>query len=145
MSAVSISFLTKFFSKENYKDIKAKFNFILEHNLNCLPIETKDIELGYILLELFIKKHSIKEDFRNSWNDILILSKSINTIAKLITKDKLLNNFAAGLCNAKIISIEVNDIEIDFSKSEIIENDYTKFESKGYINKGWQYKVINKK
>ncbi len=135
----------EFFPKEDYKEIKDKFNFLVGNNLTCLQIENKDIELAYALLDLFLKNHSIKEDFRNSWNDLLILSKSVNSNAKLITKDKLLNKFATELYKAKTIYIGIDEIEIDFSEKKDDARDNTKFESKGYINRGWQYKIISRK
>lgn len=131
----------QFLPKEDYKEIKDKFNFITNNKLTCLMIDNRDIDLSYGLLDEFLKTHSIKEDFRNSWNDLLILSKSINTKSTLISKDKLLNKFAAEIYDAKIISRAENEIEIDFTKSEVDENKYRKFESKGYINRGWQYKI----
>lgn len=134
----------QFLDKENYKDIKDKFNFITENKLTCLQIDNRDIDLSYNLLDEFLKSHSIKEDFRNSWNDLLILSKAINTNSTLISNDKLLNKFAAEIYNAKITSTAENEIEIDFTKLAKDGNEYRKFESKGYINRGWQYK-INKK
>ena len=134
----------QFLPKENYKDIKEKFSFITENKLTCLQIDNRDIELSYYLLDKFLKNHSIKEDFRNSWNDLLILSKSINTKSTLVSNDKLLNKFAAEMFEAKIIAISHDEIEIDFTKLDNDENKYRKFESKGYLNRGWQYK-INKK
>lgn len=131
----------EFLAKENFKEIKDKFNFLLESKLTCLQIDNRDIDLSYSLLDLFLKNHSIKEDFRNSWNDLLILSKSINTKSILVTKDKLLNKFAAEIYDAKVVSSTENEIEIDFRELDFEDNKYRKFESKGYINRGWQYKM----
>jgi hypothetical protein len=40
-------------------------------------------------------------DFRNTWNDIFILSSAVNRSATLITEDNLLSRFAADLYRAK--------------------------------------------
>jgi hypothetical protein len=135
----------KFLPKEDYKSIKDKFNFLVSNNLHCLNINPDDISLAYKLLELFLKNNALKIDFRNSWNDLLILSKSIGTGSKLITKDKLLNRFVTELFKSKVTPMNENEIEIDFAKSKSEVQDNTKFESKGYINRGWHYKIINNK
>lgn len=134
----------EFLDKSTIKDIKSKFKFILQNNLYCDFITPQDIELGYDLLDSFMKKHTLKPDFRNCWNDILILAKSINEGAKLITSDKLLNKFASEVYKGEIQETE-NAIEIQFPTKEKLGIDtWTKKESKGYINRGWQYKMNNR-
>ena len=131
-------------TKPRNKDIKSKFKFILENNLNCDVITAEDIELGYELLDKFIKKYSLKADFRNCWNDILILAKSINEGAKLVTSDKLLNTFASEVYSGEIKKTK-NIVEIQFPTiNENVSDTWTKKESKGYINRGWQYKMNSK-
>jgi predicted nucleic acid-binding protein len=133
---LSISFL----EKSEIKDIRNKFNFLLDLKLNCESITENDIELAYDLLDRFIQIHSLKDDFRNCWNDILILSKSINEGGKLITSDKLLNRFASEIYNGKINeSKEV--LEIEFPNENNETKRLEKPESKGYINRGWNYKI----
>lgn len=133
---LSISFL----EKSEIKDIRNKYNFLLDHNLQCESISENDIALAYDLLDRFIKNHSLKEDFRNCWNDILILSKSINEGGKLITSDKLLNRFASEIYNGKLIKSD-DILEIEFSNENNESKRFEKLESKGYINRGWNYKI----
>jgi len=130
----------EFLPKELYKEIKDKFKFLLDSELLCLSIDSQDIELSYFLLDLFLSKNTIKEDFKNSWNDILILAKTINIKSKLITEDKLLNRFASEILKGKISSLDNNEIEIDFTTEESTQQ-RNKLESKGYINRGWDYKI----
>lgn len=133
---LTISFL----KKAEYKDIRGKFDFILNHELQCECIKENDIDLAYDLLGKFLKEHSLKNDFRNCWNDILILSKTINEGGKLITSDKLLNKFACEVYDGKIVKTD-GVLEINFP----IENEHSKkyktFESKGYVNRSWNYKI----
>ncbi|MGB5981353.1 MAG: hypothetical protein WBG46_04340 [Nonlabens sp.] len=131
----------EFLDKPLNKDIKNKFKFILENKLNCDILKPEDIELSYDLLTKFLKKYSLKADFRNCWNDILILARCINEGAKLHSSDNLLNTFTSEVYNGKIQKTE-NGIEIEFPKNnENSENTWTKNQSKGYINRGWQYKM----
>ncbi len=133
---LTISFL----EKSEYKDIRGKFDFILKNQLHCESIAENDIELGYELLTQFIQNHSLKEDFRNCWNDILILSKSINEGGKLITSDKLLNKFASEVYEGQITKKD-GFLEIQFPNEIEKSKNIEKLESKGYINRGWNYKI----
>jgi len=132
---MSVSFLDKILQKS----LKKKFRFILENNIKCVPIIGNDIEIGYKLLSKFLNKYNSKNNFLNTWNDILILSKAINSKLQLITEDKLLNTFASEIYNANYKRI--NDVlKIDFSDVRDFEDIKSK-DNKGYINNGWQYKI----
>jgi len=133
----SISFL----EKSQQKSLKKKIRFIVNNNLTCEPIVKDDIEIGYGLLNDFLSKYNSKGNFRNTWNDILILSKAISKRAPLLTEDKLLNRFASENYQAK--TTEKNGIlDIDFSIYPELKKKKSS-ESKGYINRGWQY-MMNK-
>lgn len=135
----SISFL----DKETYKELLSRFKFLLNNNIFCESISANDIELGYYILDAFLNKYSIKDDFRNSWNDILILSKCLNQGERLITHDKLLNELAIELFH---VEIEWHNkyIEIAFPESRKKKIEDKQRESKGYINRSWQYKFRRK-
>ncbi|RDV13740.1 hypothetical protein DXT99_18450 [Pontibacter diazotrophicus] len=91
------------------------------------------------MLNSFLSKHNSKENFRNTWNDILILSKSSTKELPLVTEDKLLNRFAAELYD---VAVSKHDkfLNIDFSKPHK-ESSKINNESKGYVNNGWRYKI----
>lgn len=134
----------RFLPKEDFKEIYLKFNFLTEHNLNCIPLKQADIDLSLELLSRFLLNHSLKEDFRNCWNDLLIASVAINRNLILVSKDKLLNQFVStefGI-NPKKVTKEIT--EYNFTPHEIIERKHEKFESKGYINRGWNYYLKTK-
>lgn len=129
----------KFLDKKQYKYLKKKVRLLIESNIYCLPIEVDDIELSYDLLTKFIEKHPLKSDFRNCWNDILILSKAINSGEELYTKDKLLNQFASeeyGGVREKI----GDSVVLKFMQNKG-SNREPRIESKNYINRGWDYKI----
>lgn len=130
-----------FMQKDEYKDVRNKYNFLLNNSIQCESITVLDIELAYSLLDLFLDNHSIKNDFRNSWNDILILARTINEGGRLISSDKLLNRFASEVASGTIED-SFNFIEIQFPpKEEGVKSKIERLESKGYINRGWQYKI----
>jgi|GEM_PF-953291 len=129
----------KFLDKKKRKYLKKKIRLLIESNIYCLPIEVNDIELAYDLLTKFIERHPLKADFRNCWNDILILAKTINSGEELYTKDKLLNQFALeeyGGTKEK----NGNSVILKFMENKG-DNREVSIESKNYINRGWDYKI----
>ena len=133
----------KFLSKEKRKELVKKYNFIIASRLNCIPIVDSDMGVAYDLLEKAVQDKivNLKNNFKNSWNDILILSKAISSNGVLMTADKelsKLNKFAAEVYNGKIHDVN-KVIEVSF-KSQEVKRKSTVAESKGYINKGWDYK-----
>lgn len=131
----SISFL----DKETYKELLSRIKFLLNNNIFCESISANDIELGHYILDVFLNTYSIKDDFRNSWNDILTLSKCINHGGRLITYDKLLNKFAIELFYGEI-KCHNRFIEVTFPDKKKDKTEKKNKDSKGYINRGWQYK-----
>lgn len=133
-----------FLPKEDSKDIYSKFNFLIENKVNCISLNQEDVDLALELLNKFIANHSLKEDFRNCWNDILIASIAINRNLKLISKDKLLNQFISKEFGIKEEKITESIIEYNFSSNDVLERKHEKFESKGYINRSWSYYIKRK-
>jgi len=133
--------IMEFQDKIHRKELKKKIRFIIDNNIKCEPILDEDIKAGYLILEKFINKYSTKGNFRNTWNDILILSKSINKNLSLITEDKLLNKIAIEFYNATVIKNH-GFVNLTFNNIEKIIRKTNK-ESKWYINKSWEYKIRN--
>ncbi|WP_316738741.1 hypothetical protein [Pedobacter aquatilis] len=46
---------TQVLNKKKNKEVRAKFSFLLKHRMTCLPVDQQDIELGYNLLDAFVK------------------------------------------------------------------------------------------
>jgi len=123
-------------AKEKRKTIKKKFSFLLDHNIECIPFTKSAIIIAQQLLSSLKEAQSPKQNFRNSWNDLLIAATAIESAAHLFTNDKLLARQIADHMNAKTIVSE-NSIAIDFSAKES-QSIRSKRESKGYINQGWR-------
>jgi len=130
-----------FLAKEDFKDIYAKYNFLIGCNLNCISLEQRDVDLALELLNKFLANHSLKEDFRNCWNDLLIASVAVNRNLNLVSKDKLLNQFVSEEFGIKERRITNEVTEYDFSSNEVTERKHEKFESKGYVNRSWNYRL----
>lgn len=137
---VSIWFNTaiQFLDKAKIKTVRKRFNFLLENGIQVIPLNKEIVNIGVSLLQNFTQNYELKGNFRNSLNDMLILATAIHSSAILVTKDSLLNKFAASKYSGAIQRNE-EIITIDFSnQSDSISPN--NLESKGYINKGWQVK-----
>ena len=126
---------TGHFKKEKRKIILDRFDFLIGQSINCLSLNKYMAELGLTLFHEFISRYNLKENFRNSINDILILASAINSSGTLVTEDSLLNKFAAERYDASMKEYS-GTLLIDFGKIRPSIGDKNK-ESKGYVNRGW--------
>ncbi|WP_454876051.1 type II toxin-antitoxin system VapC family toxin [Pseudomonas farris] len=123
-------------TKEKRKTTKKKFSFLLDQNIECIPFTNSAIVIAQQLLNSLKEAQAPKQNFRNSWNDLLIAATAIESAAHLYTNDKLLIRQIAEHMKAITIKNE-NSLLIDFSAKESQSNRLTR-ESKGYINQGWR-------
>lgn len=130
-----------FLPKDVYKYIYQRYTYLIDKNINCVALSNTDVELALELLNKFIVRYSLKGDFRNSWNDLLIAATVVNRSCNFITSDKLLHQFVASEFEVKKKLIFKNIVEYDFSKRNVLEKKHSRFESKGYINRSWSYLV----
>lgn len=132
----SFTSAVRFLPQDTAKLLVRRFKFILGAGLVCVPLGIHDVQLGFALLKKFIGSHEPKKNFRNTWNDILILSCAVNRAATLITEDNLLSRFAADLYGAKH---QLKDAFLSLSFPKIAaEKSVPNSESKGYINTPWK-------
>ncbi len=131
--AISISHL----EKSHQKKLKERLRFLIENNVKCLAVTSIIADIGMNILGKFLDKYEAKQNPRNTINDILILSTAVEHSAALITEDNLLRRFAAELFDAPCTEKHPNYLLIDFTTPEVVDRRKS-FESKGYINRGWQ-------
>jgi predicted nucleic acid-binding protein len=121
--------------KDKRKTIRKRFQFLLDNELWCLPLNQEIIDQSRILLEEFKEQHNVKANFRNSWNDMLILATALSSGTELVTKDNELSRFVAERY-AQSFRHEDQFINLSFEKIETPLRRSSR-ESKGYINRGW--------
>ena len=127
---------TKHFDKATYKRLLSRFRFLTENDIRCSALQQNDVEHAFELLARFRREHNLKGNFRNSWNDLLILSSALNSNNDLITEDNELSRFAGKLDGAT--TSDVNKfIELRFPNDNQVTRKPSS-ESKGYINVGWR-------
>lgn len=133
----SISFLPK----EQQKTIRGRFTFLLDNNIECLPLAETAAKRSFDLLSSFCSEFNPKGNIRNTINDILILSSTLDLCATLVTEDSVLNRFAVRYLDG--IWLETNGvIQIDFSTPDGTTRSRLS-ESKGYINRAWRARFQN--
>jgi hypothetical protein len=105
--------------------------------VHCLPVIPAIAEVGMNILGQFLDKYESKQNMRNTINDILILSTAVEHSLLLLTEDNLLKRFTTGLVGAPFSEPCPDRLLIDFTPPEVVDCRKS-FESKGYINRGWQ-------
>jgi hypothetical protein len=125
--------------KKKQKMLRTRCEFLLDNELSCVPLNKEILERSYLLLQEFSSQHNVKEDFRNSWNDLLILATALTQKANLFSKDKELNNFMEDRGYAVPIRRVNEFVNLSFSKVDAPIQRVSR-ESKGYINRGWRAK-----
>lgn len=116
------------------------FNFMTDSELRCVSLDRSRAQLGLDLLHQYAmdEGNTLKANFRNSLNDMLILASAISSGCHLVTEDRALWRFAARTLDVPVRSKE-KLIHLDISPK--ITNDAVSRESKGYINRSWRASV----
>ncbi|BCL80047.1 hypothetical protein ccbrp13_25120 [Ktedonobacteria bacterium brp13] len=124
--------------KDQQKILRKRFQFLLDNELRCVPLNKEILDLSFLLLKGFMERHNIKQNFRNSWNDILILATALAFSADLDTRDNELSRFAVEQYAQSFKNTD-SFIHLSFTKDELTQQKPNR-ESKGYINRGWKAK-----
>lgn len=128
--------------KQKQKYLLRRLKYILDSGYYCYSLTKSSLEQALSLFSEFVSEHNCKGNIRNTVNDLLILSTAIDREKKFLTNDNLLNRFAAEYYEAPVYQRE-DELLIDFSEKPLEKRKNR--ESKGYINKGWNYAVRNKR
>lgn len=102
--------------KARRKAALRRFAWLLDTNATCFSITDEVLTTAYSLLRLFARSYTFKDNFRNTWNDMLIGATAIVQRAVLLSEDNLLNRFIATASRAAIDSP---------TGSEILRTDYS--------------------
>jgi hypothetical protein len=120
------------------RQVLERFDFLVDHGVECLPLTNRSISLALDLLQAFMRRHTLKANFHNSFNDLLILAAAVDAEAELRTVDSVLTRFVCsyyGLPPARLPEA----ICIDFRQPV---NRTPSSGSKGYVNRGWSVELL---
>jgi predicted nucleic acid-binding protein len=129
--------------KQDRKTLVAIFEYLIATGLRCLPLDETGIRTGLVQLERFTATGgNAKKDFRNTLNDMLILGVALRHNHRIYTLDKELTRVASPQFHARTADGALFSLEPrQGPKGERkISN-----ESKGFINRGWQYRTYSKR
>jgi predicted nucleic acid-binding protein len=129
----------EFVDRRQRQIIMQRFDFLLDSAVRCVPLNPRDVTLGFRLLNAFTRTSTVKLKFRNTWNDILVLATAKNCLGRLVTRDKMLFRFAADVYGAEVRSVG-SFLEVSFDSGK--ETRRPSRESKGYVNRRWQVQFV---
>ncbi|RKS09728.1 hypothetical protein DFP74_5470 [Nocardiopsis sp. Huas11] len=121
--------------RERRRIVKSRIDFLSAASVECIPLVDRSAGLALPLFHEFAKRYTLKADFQNSLNDILVLALSQYHSLPMKTRDKVLADFAQEVLGA---AIELNSSALKISPRNLGGDRSRFFESKGYINKGWR-------
>ncbi|GLY78487.1 hypothetical protein [Actinoallomurus iriomotensis] len=117
--------------------IKSRLRFLCDVGIKCKPLTDRSARLAQDLLRDFTERYTIKNNFRNTLNDIMILAIALDERARLLTDDRLLAIFSEDFLTDTVLGSE-NLYEIDLSEDVGKIDRRPPLESKGYINSRWR-------
>jgi hypothetical protein len=128
--------------KTEQRDLKRRFNFLVDHGVRCHALEEKSVGFGLDILDDLLRDHAPKAQFRNTVCDALILGTATKHKIPFQTEDKLLAKIAAKLFGARLYE-EGEDFIVDFESGDPLR--WRREESKGYIHRGWRIAVDSRR
>lgn len=138
MFSAAVSFL----SKNEQRLLVDRFKFLLSSGIHCVPLQRQDVETAFSLLEIFLRHRNPKSNFRNTWNDLLILAVAMNRGSRLLTSDLELAAFAHE-CDAGTVTRDGAIAAIDCTLSMAAAPRRESRGAKGYVNSSWRVHVRN--
>jgi len=124
---------TSHLPKHTRRLVKSKFEFLCDNKIECKALNDPTVELAINIMRDFLKHYQPKKNFRNTLNDILILSAAAADGALLQTNDTLLDELS-NLHTPHHKFSSANSIFLDYTNSEPA-NQKENNGSKGYVNK----------
>ncbi|MBH8566508.1 hypothetical protein I8748_30885 [Nostoc sp. CENA67] len=132
---------TRFLNKDQKKLILRRFRFLLDSQVQCVPLSKSVLNQGIHLFYEFLSNYNVKSEIKNTINDVLILATAIDLSAVVITKDSLLNRFSSEYFDT-VVQVHKEFITIDFGTRKGTNCSKSR-ESKEYINRGWKVRMLN--
>jgi predicted nucleic acid-binding protein len=123
-------------SRAAFSHASRHFKALADSQVRYLALTLETVRMALPLLSEFEARFSLKDNFRNSWNDMLILATAIRANEALITRDRVLAEFAADVIQAEVADHADASFQVDFNTESVMRR--SNLESRGYINLGWR-------
>ena len=121
--------------KEDRRAVRKKFEFVCDNEIRCVALNKYAAITALEVFTLFLERHQPKNFFRNTANDILILSTAISAEARFETLDSALSRRACSTLAARK-ELKGSRLTLDFSRTS--NTSKHSLESKRYINSSRQ-------
>lgn len=123
--------------KEDFKRFRERAQFLINNEITVVPVTQETVIKMQCIYEDIKNEYNVKDNYRNSFMDLLILATSVQKKERLITQDKELNKALKKCCEYLNISTYAEGIcSIDYCDKHM-EKD-VKNDNKGYINNSWR-------
>lgn len=117
------------------REMRSRADYLDEHRIRCKPLNGEAMNSALPMFHAFVGTYAVKLDYRNSLNDIFILSVANSWRASLLTSDRLLANFSKNYLGAEVEDFQgcgkIN-FPVNFRETQKMR------ESKMYVNKNWR-------
>ena len=125
--------------KNERKKISRRIDFLMDEGIQVIPLNPLIVEYMLNLLGSIDGQYNMKKDYQNSMRDLLIASTAVQHKLRLITQDNELNRVIAQCEEYRCRKINDHIVEIDMRGTECDDKVIPPKDSKGYINRGWDY------
>lgn len=137
---VLLLFAKNALEKEDYKRFRERAQFLVNNNLTVVPISREVVVRMQRIYENIKKEYNVKDNYRNSFMDLLILATALEKKGELISKDNELNKVIAKCCSdINILTVAEGVSYITYREEHQKRNE--KSNNKHYINNGWQVMI----
>ncbi len=123
-------------TKATFANVRTHYRSLSASSARYVALATETVDVALSLLPRFTREYNLKNDFRNSLNDLLILATAIRMNETLHTRDQVLSDFAVTVAQAEVSSRTDGRFEVSFRDPSAVRR--VNSESKGYINLGWR-------
>ncbi|MFE0642802.1 hypothetical protein ACFW2Y_14485 [Streptomyces sp. NPDC058877] len=126
--------------RQEQRALRKSFAFILEQDIRCVSLDSKKAQKGVDLLFAYSRTEgsNLKGDFRNSFNDMLILGTAMDLGYDLVTEDRELWKFSRRMLP---ITCELDGQLVRLKTQREQGGRQHSQESRGYVNRSWQVRA----
>lgn len=123
--------------KDEFKRFRERAQFLIDNEITVVPVTQEIVIRMQCIYEDIKNEYNVKDNYRNSFMDLLILATAIEKKEMLISKDNELNKALIKCCEYLNISTNINGISsIEYCYKPIEK--VGKNDNKGYINNSWR-------
>lgn len=126
--------------KEEYKKFRERAQFLVDNNMVVVPITREIVNRMYGIYEDIKHDYNVKDNYRNSFMDLLIVATAVEKREKIISKDKELNKVLKKRCGYLNVSIYAEGITCIHYQESNGKNEM-KNDNKGYVNNSWKVMI----